>query len=275
MKLTNRLIRSDTYSLPPKATQKDGPAPQRDCLNDRRDLFGPGLGCWALLVGEVPPTQVLGKLDASDTRMNQVISADGMLYGAVGTSVQVGGKRGGVETRAGVLWLAVSARADDGRLQAETQRSGYVALAGNDVIYPAAGLTSSGKLVLAVTVTGNDHYPSAGYAVVGRDDDRSTLTIASEGKGPQDGFTEYPPVSGQDRPRWGDYGATAMDGDTLWVASESIEQSCTLDEWLSGAIGSCGATRTALANFGTRISALNLGRGGGGGGDGHDGGWDG
>ena len=263
VKLINKLIKADTYALPPRATQKDGPAPQRDCLNDRSNLLAPGIDCWQALVGTAPPTQVLGQLDASDTRMNQVISANGTLYGAVGTAVSVAG-----EQRAGVLWMAVEAQVDDGRkLEAETKRSGYLALAGNDVTYPATGLTSRGKVVIGVTVTGNDHFPSAGYAVLGRGGDdegegdgKSTITIASEGKGPQDGFTEYPPVSGQNRPRWGDYGATAMDGDTLWLANESIEQSCTLQEYVFGVngFGSCGRTRTALANWGTRISAIKL-----------------
>ena len=49
-----------------------------------------------------------------------------------------------------------------------------------------------------------------------------------------------------------------MDGSTLWVASESIEQSCTLDEYLAAPIGSCGDTRTALANWGTRVTGLRF-----------------
>src|SRR6185295_8317144 len=31
LSLSNKLIKADTYSLPPKATQKDGPTPLRDC----------------------------------------------------------------------------------------------------------------------------------------------------------------------------------------------------------------------------------------------------
>ena len=46
-----------------------------------------------------------------------------------------------------------------------------------------------------------------------------------------------------------------MDGDTLWVASESIEQSCTLDEYLGDSRPSAVAarTRTALANWATIV----------------------
>ena len=51
-----------------------------------------------------------------------------------------------------------------------------------------------------------------------------------------------------------------MDGNTLWVASETIEQRCTLAQYLGDGsdIGSCGGTRTALANWGTRVSRLAL-----------------
>jgi hypothetical protein len=46
------------------------------------------------------------------------------------------------------------------------------------------------------------------------------------------------------------------DGSTIWIASEYIAQSCTLQEYLTGAIGSCGGTRTALANWATRLTKL-------------------
>ena len=80
LRLQNRLIEADTYSLPPKATQKGGPTPLRDCLNDRSDLFGPGLGCWALFLDEPPADhEVISPLDSGDTRMQQVIYAGGTL----------------------------------------------------------------------------------------------------------------------------------------------------------------------------------------------------
>jgi hypothetical protein len=46
------------------------------------------------------------------------------------------------------------------------------------------------------------------------------------------------------------------------VASETIEQRCTLQEYIGppdlSQVGSCGGTRTALANWGTRVSALRF-----------------
>jgi hypothetical protein len=256
--LQNKLIKADTYALPPKATQKEGPAPLRDCLNDRGDTFGPGLGCWALFL-DAPPAQpeVLSDLDSGDTRMQQVVYSNGMLWGSLGTAVRVGAKK---STRAGVLWVGVQPDLHHGRLDARTKRSGYVGVDGNDVTYPAVGVTRSGQVVMAATLTGRDHYPSASYTVL--NSSRPTVRVISEGVGPQDGFSGYRALNDPPRPRWGDYGATAVDGGTLWVASESIEQRCTLAEYIGppdlSAVGSCGGTRTALANWGTRVTALHL-----------------
>jgi len=264
LQLSNKLIHADKYTLPPEATQKDGPTPLRDCLNDS-DLFGvdpetgDNLGCWFLFLDPPAPEHSdLAKLDSSDTRMNQVVYTNGRLFSAIGTGVRVGHS-----TRAGVLWLNVEPRIKNGMLKdAHVKKSGYVAIANNDVTYPAVGVSNSGNVVMAATVTGDDHYPSASYTVIS--DKKPTVHIISEGKGPQDGFTGYPALAGGDgTSRWGDYGAVAMDGDTLWLASESIEQSCTLDEYLDldnfpDTVGSCGGTRTALANWGTRVSAINI-----------------
>ena len=142
---------------------------------------------------------------------------------------------------------------------AARRASGYVGVADNDLIYPAVGVTTSGKLVMAATLTGKNHYPSATYTVLGA---KPTVRVISEGLGPQDGFTGYQAFNDPPRPRWGDYGATAMDGNTLWVASETIEQRCTLSEYIGppdlSAFGSCNGTRTALANWGTRVTGLHL-----------------
>jgi hypothetical protein len=256
LQLSNTLVRASKYVFPPAATQKAGPTPLLDCLNDSSDFFGPGLPCWALFFDPATtpqPVESVSRPDASDTRMNQVVYSDGRLYSAIGTGVRVSGS-----TRAGVLWFAVKPQIERGTLhEAEVTKSGYVGLKNNDITYPAIGLTSSGKIVMGATVTGEDHYPSASYTVLS--DNNPTVRIISEGVGPDDGFTAYDSFVGPHRAaRWGDYGAAVMDGDTLWLASESIEQSCTLDEYLTGSVGSCGGTRTALANWATRVSALNL-----------------
>ena len=86
------------------------------------------------------------------------------------------------------------------------------------------------------------------------------VQVAAEGKGVSDGFTSYKAFVGDPpRTRWGDYGAAVADGSSIWIASEYINQSCTLTEWFANAgpqLGSCGGTRTALANWATRFSEI-------------------
>ncbi len=250
LKLTNKLINADKYALPPKATQKPGDSPLRDCLNDTADTFGPGVPCGAALFGLPPQNETLSTLDSSDTRMQQVVYANGMVWGSLGTAITVKDR-----PLAGVLWVGVQPTWDGGKFKPETKKSGYVGLKDNSVTYPAIGVSSSGKVVMAATVSGDNHYPSAAYVVL--NGSKPTLTIASEGVGPTDGFSGTVSVGGG-RTRWGDYGAVAMDGATLWLASESIEQTCNFSQWLASPIGSCGGTRTTLANWGTRITALQL-----------------
>jgi hypothetical protein len=82
--------------------------------------------------------------------------------------------------------------------------------------------------------------------------------VAKAGVGPDDGFTSYKAFVGNPpRTRWGDYGAAVADGANIWIASEYIGQTCTLAEYLTLPLGSCSGTRTALANWDTRISLVS------------------
>ena len=111
---------------------------------------------------------------------------------------------------------------------------------------------------MAFTVLGDDHYPSAGYATIDAKNGAGAIHVIAEGAGPDDGFTGYNPTSQfGTRPRWGDYGAAVVDGGSIWIASEYINQTCTYDFWLSTNFR-CLDTRTQLANWGTRISQLGF-----------------
>ncbi|WP_076262599.1 hypothetical protein [Intrasporangium flavum] len=238
------------YAVPPKATQKAGPTPQRECLNIDACAT-------QVLLGAPDPfaPEPISRLDSNDTRMQQVTWANGKLWGALDTALQVDGSN-----RAGIEYFVVKPTTATGALSAKLSLSGYLGLTGSDLTYPAIGVTPSGRGVMAFTLTGDDRFPSAGYASLDGLTGAGAVHVAAAGLGPQDGFTGY---SGQTdevppRPRWGDYGATAVDGTTIWVASEYIAQTCTLSQYLTAPIGSCGGTRTALANWGTRITALGL-----------------
>jgi hypothetical protein len=234
-----------TYSLPPAANQKAGPVPLADCLNADP--------CATVLLGVPDPAkpEVESTLDSNDTRMQQVTYADGKLYGALDTAVTVGGA-----VKAGVGWYIVRPQSRATSVRAHLERQGQLGLAGNHLTYPAIGVNADGKGVMAFTLTGDGYYPSAAYAAFDGGGGAGSIFLAKAGVGPQDGFTGYRAFNDPPRPRWGDYGAAAVDGNSVWIASEYIGQSCTLAQYQAAPFGSCSGTRTALANWGTRISKI-------------------
>jgi hypothetical protein len=253
--ITSRTINSQTYVDPPKANQKPGDFPLGQCINDTTipTPFGPG--CWQLFFNPPEPAhdEVESHPDASDTRMQQTWYANGTLWGSAATGVQVNG-----QLKAGVAWFAVSPKINGaGKVEGQVKKQGYLALANNNLTYPAIAVGANGRGVIAFTVVGGDHYPSAGYAPINASGSVGAIHVAAEGLGPTDGFTSYKAFVGDPpRTRWGDYGAAVTDGTSIWIASEYIAQTCTLAQYLTGAIGSCGGTRTSLGNWATRISEL-------------------
>jgi len=234
-----------TYSLPPSANQKAGPIPLGECLNDDP--------CATILLGtpDALKPEVESTLDSNDTRMQQVTYADGKLYGALDTAVTVGGA-----TKAGIGWYIVRPQSRATSVRAKLVNQGQLGLAGNHLTYPAIGVNANGKGVMAFTLVGNGYYPSAAYAAFDGRSGAGTIYLAKAGVGPEDGFTGYRAFNDPPRSRWGDYGATAVDGQSIWIASEYIGQSCTLAQYEATPFGSCSGTRTALANWGTRISKI-------------------
>ncbi|MEN3310660.1 MAG: hypothetical protein V7603_6862, partial [Micromonosporaceae bacterium] len=234
-----------TYSLPPAADQKPGPFPLGQCLNDT--------ACATFLLGAPDPfaPETPYALDSNDTRMQQVTYTGGKLYGALDTALSVGGA-----VKAGIGWYIVHPDSHTHSLSARLLRQGQLGLAGNNLTYPAIGLTADGKGVMTFTLAGAGYYPSAAYAAFDGRTGAGSIFLAKAGAGPADGFSGYHAFGDPIRPRWGDYGATAVDGNTIWIASQYIGQTCTLTQYETTPFGSCGATRTALANWDTRISQI-------------------
>jgi hypothetical protein len=252
LRYQSQVIRSETYVYPPKSEQKVGNVPMADCLNDTSDLFGPGLGCWYIFLDPPPNWQpeVETNIDSNDSRMQQVWYVNGMLWGSADTAVNVN-----KEIKAGIAWFAVDPGMDRrGRLDGQVKKQGYLALANNNLTYPAIAMGKNGKGVIAFTVVGEDYYPSAGYVTIDDKGRVGPIHIAAPGLGPDDGFTGYKAFE-YFRPRWGDYGAAVTDGSNIWIASEYIGQTCDYETWLNGDF-TCGGTRTAFANWGTYISKI-------------------
>lgn len=247
LSLTHTAVEVGRYTFPPASTQKSGPTPLRECLNDP--------ACSTFFNGSPDPfaPEPLEALDSSDTRMLQTTFVRGALWGALDTGVGRNSSK-----RAGIEWFVIKPQVShNGNVEVEDSQDGYLSLPHDNVSYPAIGVTAAGRGVMAFSVMGPNHFPSAGYALMNREEGTGQVHIAQEGAGPSDGFTGYavetfpnPP-----RPRWGDYGATAVVGNQVWIASEYIGQTCDLNTWLNTNFR-CGNTRTALANWDTRISLV-------------------
>jgi len=243
--LNHTVLTEGQYDFPPASAQKSGPTPLRDCLNSDP--------CSTFLNGAPDPFhETEYALDSSDSRMLQTTFAKGNLWGALDTGLSHSSSK-----RAGVEWFVIRpTTATGGAVSASTTNSGYLGLPDSNLTYPAIGVTAAGRGVMALTVVGSDRFPSAGYALISADG-AGPVHVAQEGAGPADGFSGYKienfpnPI----RPRWGDYGAAAVVGNQVWIASEYISQPCDLDTFLATNLR-CGNTRTALANWDTRISLI-------------------
>ncbi len=243
--LSLRTVAVDTYAVPPLAIQPAGNRPLSDCIADTTIMPN----CNTAIAGINshnnatfgPPN---GKLNSNDSRMQQVMYANGNVWGALDTAVSVGGAN-----RAGIAYYVINP--NSGKLV----RQGQAGVAGTDLTYPAVGVTTSGRGVITFTLTGDTDYPSAGLAGLDSVAGMGNIQVAEQGAGAWDGFTSYR-VFGAGRPRWGDYGAAAVDGNSIWVASEYVAQTCTYAEYLMAPAGQCGGTRGALSNWSTRVSKV-------------------
>jgi hypothetical protein len=272
LSLSNNVLSVNQYGVPPKQKQPGSGSlattdtPQGYCINDTTTLlFNGQTGCWRLLFGGEPAhNEVISRPDSNDTRMQQVMYGNGKLWGALDTALNPDGG----PQRAGIAWYIVNPAAGKLVLQ------GYLGATGYDFTYPAIGVTASGRGVMAFTATGDSTNPSAAYASIDASVGVGLWNVVTGGQGgaQDDGFTSYKAqVGNPPRTRWGDFGAAAVDGNSIWIASEYIAHACTYTDWggpfFAGGsgdnlLGTCGGashgpgSRAALGNWSTRISKL-------------------
>jgi len=212
--LTHVVVDSELYLQPPNAEQKPG----------------------ALLLGSLLHNP-LSLLAGNDDRLNQVVFADGKLWTAVNTAI----KAQNGPTRVGTGYFIVTPSDSNGTLSASIVKQGYVAVNGDNLLFPSIGVTAGGKGVITFTLAGPDFFPSAAYASINATDGVGDIHIAGAGLGAEDGFTGYDQFGG-DVSRWGDYTAAVAVGDTVWFATEYIAHPAT-DR----------TTRTLFANWATFV----------------------
>jgi hypothetical protein len=226
LRLTRTIVPAQRYAVPPSAVQKPGTIPLGE-----------------LLYGATAP----GPVDTSDSRVLDARYANGKLWAVLGTAAEVNGKQ-----RAGAAWFIFQASVSNAGVAAGIRSQGILALEDEYLAYPTIGVTASGRGVMGFTRVGENLYPSAGYASIDDVAGVGEIKMAKEGNSPQDGFTEY-----GSRPRWGDYGAAAVDGRTVYLAGQYIEQPpCTVADFIATNF-SCFGFRTQLANWSTRVSKFN------------------
>ncbi len=196
LRLSNVVIDSEDYGLPPSAIQKDGPLP---------------LG--TALFGASAHTPLL---DGGDDRMHPVAFAAGKLWGGVETVV----KTANASTHAGIAYFVVTPSVAGGTLSATIAKQGYVSLNRENVLYPTIGVNAAGKGVIDFSLAGPDFFPSSAYASIDAVNGTGDIHIGAAGAGPEDGFTGY---FGGNVARWGDYSYAVADADgTIWTANEFI-----------------------------------------------------
>jgi hypothetical protein len=240
LRLDKVTVPSQFYTAPPASNQKAGSVPLATCLNTT--------ACAKSVLGTPDKFKEYEfAFDSGDSRMLQAAYANGKVWGALTTAVDVGGA-----TKAGVAYFVVNPSTGT------IARQGVLAVAGNNITYPALGVTSAGKAVMAMSLAGADYYPSAAYVKFGTDASTvSNLTVVGPGAGPDDDFSGYRGFQ-YNFPRWGDYGAAAVVGTTVWIASEYVAQTCTYAEYVASSFR-CNDTRSALANWSTHVTAVPAG----------------
>ncbi|HZS78847.1 MAG TPA: hypothetical protein VFA41_19710 [Ktedonobacteraceae bacterium] len=197
--LSNIVITSEPYGVPPGAEQK---------------------GASSLL-------------DAGDDRMQQVQFINGNLWGELDTAVTIPND---TAERAGAAWFDVNPHLQsNGTIigGASIVKQGYVASAGNYLLYPAIQASPDGTAAMVMTLSGSNYYPSVVYTLMGAQQNHfGAIHIAANGTGP------YDPTA----TRWGDYSWAILspDGQSFWMATEYIPPKSS-------------QTTDGLRNWGTRV----------------------
>jgi hypothetical protein len=239
--LDRSLLGSEVYGEAPFAQQRPGPTPLLDCLTVQ---CVPGTG---------PGNGVEGGLDPSDTRPLTVWYADGRIFTALDTIMQVHGN-----LQSGPAWFVIDPTG--GPPSARMVSQGFLGAAGNNIIYPSVATTAGGVGVMDFTLAGDAYYPSQAYLHWGPSGPANAISLTAAGAAPLDDFCQYDffncagtptPTA---RPRYGDYSMAAYSGGAVYVANEVVSARCSYAAYNKDQ--TCGGTRSPLSNWSTRISAV-------------------
>jgi hypothetical protein len=195
LKLSSKLLNSETYGQPVPQRQK------------------PGFHPYGASLGEPVP-----EVEPNDARMNQVVYAAGRLWSGVNTIVAPG-------PRDGIAWFEVQPQlllAKD-QVSGQIRQQGYLATADKAgfLTFPSIGVNDAGSGVIAYSLMGDRYWPSTAWTGIDRQGLTTNIRVAQPGAKPEDGFSCYP--TDEFLCRWGDYTASfALPDGTVWSATEFI-----------------------------------------------------
>ncbi|MGH2447611.1 MAG: hypothetical protein ACRDFS_03280, partial [Chloroflexota bacterium] len=161
-----------------------------------------------------------GLVTADFDAMEQVQNFDNNLYGTLNTAVTIPGD---TSERDGVAWFEIHPTLYGGVLSSATMvAQGYLAVAGEYLLYPVIAHNSQGDTALAFSYGGPGTYLSSGYAVMtSAQTTFGPVQTAASGVAPDNGFTGTAEFGGVGR--WGDYSAWALDpSGNFWLATQYI-----------------------------------------------------
>jgi hypothetical protein len=149
--LSNVVVDSETYGVPPNAVQQGASS----------------------------------QINTGDDRMQQVEFINGQLWGALDTALTIPGD---TAVRSAAAWFTVQPHLAGQVIGSATLAAqGYVASTGNYLSYPAIAVTGNGTAAIVMTLSGATIFPSAVYVVM-PSGHRSfgSIHVAAAGTGPYD-----------------------------------------------------------------------------------------
>src|SRR5437867_13299365 len=132
--------------------------------------------------------------------MQQVVYANGELWSSATTVVAFGNT-----INSGIAYFILAPSSSSGSLTGTIVKQGYVALVGEDLMYPSIGVNSAGKGVMAFSLAGPDFFPSAAYVSINAVSGAGDIHLGASGSGPDDCLSGYKFYGISGAARWGAY----------------------------------------------------------------------
>jgi hypothetical protein len=197
--LDNTVVPTLLHVTPEKAPQRNGPHP-----------LGESYG--------LP----VNHIEVGTDQVYRVVFVNGLLWASIPTAVK---PVKGTDSHVGILWVAVAPHLQGSKVDATNVHQGYLAIATDNLVYPAIALDHTGNGAMVLGLFGPTRFPGAGYVPWGTSGPIGAVHQSVAGAAPEDGFSCYDEAGGDTERgcRWGDYSAgQADDQGRLWMATEVI-----------------------------------------------------